>query len=385
MASLGAAHETSSSARAADRALLAKLDAEIDALQLLLRTVHTQRERVKARLDAYKYPVFTLPNEIVSEIFTRVLPVYPRCPPAVTPTLLSSVCRKWRDIALSTPTLWRAISIRIPMYPHISKLPLLETWLSRSRYCPLSISLADNWYAEASDSKMAPFVQAILPQCNRWEYLSLLVADLDVFSLIQGNMPLLRHLQIGVTPFMTHTNVGPVVLFQHAAQLQTVTLLSSLPPEITLPWARLTRLVAQNADPDMCSRILEHAPNLIYCKLQFRGSKIEWAQRHLAYLETLIIEDVIDASYRFRGLIDSLTPCPTQTSLIPGFAGAFEAFIARSGCKLEELYIIGPHDVSASEEYRKIFSSIPALEAIEVDEYYDQDDEDDNPELDFDN
>ncbi|KAJ7493172.1 hypothetical protein B0H11DRAFT_951179 [Mycena galericulata] len=392
--SLSAAHETSSSARAADRARLAKLDAEIDALEILLRTVHTQRKRVKARLDSYKYPVFTLPNEIVSEIFTRVLPVYPLCPPAISPTLLSSVCRKWRDVALSTPTLWRAISIRIPVHPHISKLPLLETWLARSQSCPLSISLADNRYAEASDSEMAPFIQAILPHCNRWEYLSLLVADPDAFSQIQGDMPLLRHLQIGVTPFMTHTvtNVDPVVLFQDAAQLQTVTLLSSLPPEITLPWAQLTRLVAQTADPDMCSRVLEHAPNLIYCKVQLRGYhwQIGWVQRHLAYLEILILEDVGSTGHQLNGLIESLTlPALRKLHvprkfLLPDSAGALEAFIARSGCKLEELYIIGPHDMSA-EDYREIFPSIPTLEMIEVNEYYDQDNDDDNPELDFDN
>ncbi|KAJ7498026.1 hypothetical protein B0H11DRAFT_1627029, partial [Mycena galericulata] len=127
---------------AADRARLAELDAEIDALKSLLRTADIQRKRVKARLDAYKYPVFTLPNEIVSEIFTRVLPVYPRCP-AVLPTLLSSVCRKWREIALSTPNLWRAICITMPMYSQIfeSKWRLLETWLARSRKSPLSISL----------------------------------------------------------------------------------------------------------------------------------------------------------------------------------------------------------------------------------------------------
>ncbi|KAJ7498019.1 hypothetical protein B0H11DRAFT_830070 [Mycena galericulata] len=375
---------------AADHARLAELDAEIDALERRLRTAHRQRKLVKARLKAYKYPVLTLPNEIVFSIFTRVLPVYPRCPPAISPTLLSSVCRKWREIALSTPTLWRAISISISMYPHInieSRLPLLEAWLARSQSRPLSISLADNWYAEASDSEMAPFIQAILPHCNRWEYLSLLVADPDAFSPIHGDMPLLRHLRIGVTPgTMTNTNLDPVVLFQQAPRLQTVTLLTSLPPEITLPWAQLTRLMAQDADPDMCSRFLEHAPNLIYCTLQLHGSRIEWAQRHLARLETLILEDVSAAGHQLRGLLESLT-LPSlrklhipRKFLLPDSVVALETFIARSGCKLEELYIISPHDDVSTEFYRKIFPSIPTLE---VKQYYDLDD-DDNPELDFD-
>ncbi|KAJ7493170.1 hypothetical protein B0H11DRAFT_951134 [Mycena galericulata] len=375
MASLGAAHETSSSARAADRARLAKLDAKIDALKSLLRAADIQWKRVKARLDAYKYPVFTLPNEIVSEIFSHVLPVYPGCPPAVSPTLLSSVCRKWREIALSTPNLWRAISITIPMDSHIfeSKWRLLETWLARSRKSPLSINLADDRHAEALDSEIAPFIQAILPHCNRWEYLSLLVADPDVFSLIQGDMPLLRHLQIGVTPSMTHSNVDPVVLFQRAPQLQTVTLLSSLPPEIILPWAQLTWLQARNADLHMCSRILEHTPNLIYCKLQFGGFNIGWGQRHLPCLETLILEEVRAAGPQSTGLIASLT-LPALRKLhvprkffLPDPVDTLAAFIARSGSNLEELYIICPYyEYVRMEDYRKIFPSIPTLKVTKT-------------------
>ncbi|KAJ7187330.1 hypothetical protein C8R46DRAFT_1059491 [Mycena filopes] len=63
--------------------------------------------------DPIPYPVLTLPNEIVSEIFIRVLPPYPECPPwkgSLSPSLLTQICRKWREIALSTPELWRAMA-----------------------------------------------------------------------------------------------------------------------------------------------------------------------------------------------------------------------------------------------------------------------------------
>ncbi|KAJ6560151.1 hypothetical protein B0H19DRAFT_945240, partial [Mycena capillaripes] len=67
---------------------------------------------VQERLNSFKYPVLTLPAEIISEIFVHFLPIYPSCPPLtgfLSPTLLTQICRKWRHIALTTPALWRAI------------------------------------------------------------------------------------------------------------------------------------------------------------------------------------------------------------------------------------------------------------------------------------
>ncbi|KAJ7470992.1 hypothetical protein FB451DRAFT_324350 [Mycena latifolia] len=113
-------------------------------------TDSTVSSRVEARarisdLDAQNiYPVLTLPTEIVSEIFTHFVPVYPACPPLVgllSPSTLGQVCRKWRQIAISTPSLWRAI--RLDLDNRINRptqLRLLDTWLERSRTSPLSIS-----------------------------------------------------------------------------------------------------------------------------------------------------------------------------------------------------------------------------------------------------
>lgn len=52
---------------AEDRARIADLEAQILDLE-------TQKAVVQERLDAYKYPVSTLPNEIISEIVVHFLP-----------------------------------------------------------------------------------------------------------------------------------------------------------------------------------------------------------------------------------------------------------------------------------------------------------------------
>ncbi|KAJ7882301.1 hypothetical protein B0H13DRAFT_1629544, partial [Mycena leptocephala] len=97
------------SALAADRARVADIEARILELERSLAALRLQKTVVQERLDSYKYPVLRLPNEIVSEIFTHFLPIYPLCPPVaglLSPTVLTHICRKWREIALTTPDLW---------------------------------------------------------------------------------------------------------------------------------------------------------------------------------------------------------------------------------------------------------------------------------------
>jgi hypothetical protein len=96
----------------ADRARVADLDAQISHLERSLSALREEKNLAQERLDSYKYPVLTLPNEIVSEIFIHSLPAYPEYPPLTglhSPTLLTHICRRWREIALGAPALWRAI------------------------------------------------------------------------------------------------------------------------------------------------------------------------------------------------------------------------------------------------------------------------------------
>ncbi|KAJ7704514.1 hypothetical protein B0H17DRAFT_1126834 [Mycena rosella] len=89
--------------RAADRARVERIEAQIQELQHALGALQQEKDLLQDRLGAYTYPVLTLPNEMVSEIFLHFLPT---CPPIISlhsPSLLGRICRKWRDIALSTP------------------------------------------------------------------------------------------------------------------------------------------------------------------------------------------------------------------------------------------------------------------------------------------
>jgi hypothetical protein len=95
------------SALAADRARITDIEAQILDLEhsLAIAELRLEKTTVQERLDSYKCPVLRLPNEIVSEIFTHFLPVYLLCPPVtglLSPIVLTHICRKWREIALTT-------------------------------------------------------------------------------------------------------------------------------------------------------------------------------------------------------------------------------------------------------------------------------------------
>ncbi|KAJ6483087.1 hypothetical protein C8R45DRAFT_787134, partial [Mycena sanguinolenta] len=88
---------------------LSDIETQMLDLARSLSALLAEQKVVQERLDSYKYPVLTLPNEMVSEIFIHCMPPYPQCPPlsgALSPTSLAHICRKWRAVALATPELW---------------------------------------------------------------------------------------------------------------------------------------------------------------------------------------------------------------------------------------------------------------------------------------
>ncbi|KAJ7641191.1 hypothetical protein FB45DRAFT_737567, partial [Roridomyces roridus] len=136
-------HPDPKAARAADRARVVVIDAKIHQLEQRIHALQTELESCQERLDTYKYPVLTLPNEIVSEIFMHFLPPYPTCPRLAglgLPTSLTHICREWREIALATPKLWQAFCT-VYTANKAEQTRVMETWLDRSGSCPLSIQM----------------------------------------------------------------------------------------------------------------------------------------------------------------------------------------------------------------------------------------------------
>ncbi|KZP28586.1 hypothetical protein FIBSPDRAFT_244371 [Athelia psychrophila] len=141
----------------------------------------------------------TLPNELLSDIFTMGAASQPldveQLPFAL---LVSSISRRWREAAISSPPLWSQLSL--------TANPRSASWcaqlfLPRSGAHPLDISinmlLEQGLFGLGSVMKIMQF---LLPHCARWRKLCIRVGDDNENFVIRSMVqyipaPLLQHFE----------------------------------------------------------------------------------------------------------------------------------------------------------------------------------------------
>ncbi|KAJ7820796.1 hypothetical protein B0H13DRAFT_2291934 [Mycena leptocephala] len=294
----------------ADRTRVTDLEAQILHLERSLSALRNEKTLVQERLDSYKYSVLTLPNEIVSEIFMHFLPAYPRFPPLtgiLSPTILTQICRKWREIALGTPALWRIMSDSAD--PPFNLLAhVFNIWLNRSRSCPLSLQL----------------------------------------GLAAPRSPI----------------VGTTAVVLDAPLLRTVALDANAASKVILPWTQLTSLALLYVSPHECVPILQQTSNLVRCKLHFffdPNSNHIGPDVTLPCLESLTLSHVDHESvtdFLETLIVPALRSLEIPEQLLDADPiKSLAVFISKSSCKLEELLIAGTVSVPLSS-YCNAFPSI---------------------------
>jgi hypothetical protein len=341
-----------------DRIRVADLEAQILDLERSISALRIEKVLVQERLDSYKYPVLTLPNEIVSEIFVHFLPVYPLCPPLtgiLSPTSLTQICRKWRDVALATPTLWRALQLTDERVPVETRCHISENWLSRSRCCSLSIHT--NEYEEWIH--VPEILSTLVPHCARWEHLKLRLLS----HFPDSPLPLLRHLDLTLEKYSDLT-------FPDMPLLRTAVLHNVANSKIGLPWSQLTSLTLRAIYPDECLSILRQTLNLVHCdvhweadvfRLDSNGARPEIT---LPCLESLTLwnpNDDLVIWHLDTFIVPALRSLRTpERFLAPGsnLIESLASFMSKSGCRLQEVCITGDRTVSG-RSFRQAFPSIP--------------------------
>ncbi|KAJ6481831.1 hypothetical protein C8R45DRAFT_313124 [Mycena sanguinolenta] len=368
----------------ADRARVAELEARILDLRHSIAELRAEKviaqERLDARvaecsiaelrtekaiaqhcLDSYKYPVLTLPDEIISEIFLHFLPSYPICPPFVgplSPISLTHICHRWRAVALATPTFWKAIEFRYSYNFECPAFPLGGAWLSRSGSCPLSIRIVG-----AATTNMPDILSAIVPHRARWEYLEFETIADSLLHLFDGPMPLLRHLDL----IMTLPSSKPFEL--HAVDLPRLRSAKvfddSVARAVTLPWAQLTSLVLWAVTPSVVVSILHQAQRLVYCVLGCKSQQFSFVGvDHLTIpcLKTLVL--IASDGFVQEFLANLSVPALHRLEFEEGTnsIGLLTAFISMS-VKLQEINVMRRRTRETIERlseinYRTAFPSI---------------------------
>ncbi|KAF8551261.1 hypothetical protein OG21DRAFT_1418332, partial [Imleria badia] len=135
---------------------------------------------VPRSLHARKYTSFArpMPVEVVANIFDFAS--HSSHDPITQSISLSHVCKQWRQISLSTPSLWTFIQLSLPL----SKSQLTRTcaWILRSRNRPLDIYMDfrdPDWdWDEASpilgSKAMESLMRFLVPHASRWHSIELL-------------------------------------------------------------------------------------------------------------------------------------------------------------------------------------------------------------------
>ncbi|KAJ7162903.1 hypothetical protein C8R46DRAFT_999281 [Mycena filopes] len=328
-----------------------------------------------------KYPVLTLPPEIVSEIFASFLPSYPEIPPQfglLSPLFLCQICRRWRAIAISTPDLWRAIPLGVSDVSSQEKLnadaqlEIADTWLARSATRPLSIRLISSIPDSHDNSHDNPvsgiLLGKILIHRHRWEYLHLVV-PFDLLALVEGSMPLLRALTIGPDAF-NYPLSNVLTPFHRAPKLRSALLTETfLVKGLTLPWAQLTRLESRCLYMYECASILEAAPELVYCQFTVCDADgiepaLPAAIVHSRLRNLLLSTHKSDPDVDLGELLGRFTLPALITLQVFEPAITMEVlrrFKLRSRCALQQLVVMGSSPSKGLHVYRKTFPSIPDI------------------------
>ncbi|KAJ7161832.1 hypothetical protein C8R43DRAFT_315123 [Mycena crocata] len=346
-------------ARERDRGRIAELATQIQDLECSIQLLQAEKDLAQKRLDSYAYPLLTLPNEILSEIFVQFLPVYPRPPPLtglLSPTLLAHICRTWRGIAHATPALWRAISLDFDTSCDEQDNKHLGSWMTRSHSYPISICI------DAEDAVPSACAATLAAHRARWEYLKLFWISKSTLPFLSKPMPLLRHLDVSF-----QEDFEPIT-----AALGDVPLLRSLRIGyysncLVLPWRQLTSLALESTYLDETILILQQTALLVHCELALflRGDeRDDQPKLELHFLQSLTL---IGNKGEPAPVLDMFILPALRTLQVPEIdLGPYPipelaSFISQSRCSLRELRITGKRFGMVPDKYRKAFPTISRI------------------------
>ncbi|KAF7305537.1 hypothetical protein HMN09_00806600 [Mycena chlorophos] len=325
--------------RNTDRSEVQRLRDQRREIRTTIRKLRDELEDISDLLEeGSKFPVNSLPTELIRMVFMRYIPVYP----AGAPLRRGGNCPS---------------TLLASMACHVLGRPTLMTlWLQRSGDLPVSIQ-ADN--EMGFDQAL---LDVILAQRERVEYLRLnATLDEDEPPVWRpGPMPLLRSIELNVG---TRLDGDPFVSSTDAPLLRAITIWEYEPTRITFspdlfPWAHIAALVLLFPPIEPCWATLQCTPNLRYLELCSPFcDRPQPGQLLLPKLDTLVfccfdlcaaddedftpvhlINNLVLPRLRVLRAADVLLRFsdPPSSSI-----QTITSLIDRSGCKLEEVCIIG--------------------------------------------
>ncbi|ESK86013.1 hypothetical protein Moror_9424 [Moniliophthora roreri MCA 2997] len=269
--------------------------AEIDRLRVSPAFLKRKRDGLKEKLSQYRSllsPAHWLPPEILGYIFSifNDLSNHEKWlqPSKTAPALVvSGTCGKWRDVALSFPSLWSSIFIRFEEQwedPEYHRLDLItRLFLERSQKSPLKLTLMFDDLLSLDDGDGAVSILKILVRhCERWHTVEFLfmaqrVIAHEVFKPIAGCLPILTNLRFSGVEDKTE---GPLDfhcdLFSDCPALISVACKLHCPFAMSwpLPWGQIRSLCIDNTYTADTVLIASFCPNIERLVIKWCGGDV---------------------------------------------------------------------------------------------------------------
>ncbi|KZP28627.1 hypothetical protein FIBSPDRAFT_245318 [Athelia psychrophila] len=209
-------------------------------------------------------PIQLIPTEILIEIFSYLKPGVRdlNTTPAQGGSLLPThVCQQWRQVALSTPTLWNHISACVDASQRNTRLMLecVEAWLTRTRDCPLSINI--RCQLTGSPDIWNALLDLLLPQSHRWRHAAIASLHKTDLSRVRNNLPLLETLDLSLL-YPEHVSTDS---FENTPMLKTVfvDVRNGYRKSGGLPWSQLTYFKAAGCTVAQAFSLLQNMHNVV--------------------------------------------------------------------------------------------------------------------------
>ncbi|KAJ7058819.1 hypothetical protein C8F01DRAFT_1232463 [Mycena amicta] len=234
--------ETHSAAHLRHR--LEEIDTETASLHAIIAELAAARRVVVEQLKRVTYPVLRLPVEITCKIFLEYTQDEAIDVASLDelngPSVLASVCRQWRAIALRQRELWTRI-----FFNGCSTLTQakerLGLCLERLGLClERAGTLAGLDLEFDDDDAQRDLLPLLLPTASQWSRLGMFVDDEEhLGDHIRGRLTRLRVLTLHVYNW---DDASPIVAFQDTPMLREVQLFGVDARVVSLPWAQLSTL-----------------------------------------------------------------------------------------------------------------------------------------------
>ncbi|KAJ7512657.1 hypothetical protein B0H11DRAFT_1842918 [Mycena galericulata] len=327
-----------------------------------------------------------LPAEIVDEIFVRCLSI-PDVPPNSwtwtsfpleqnrVPLLLSSICRTWRAIAVSSPHLWTSLILDLEVQPPDSqvtstRVALCQRWLSRSGDLPLHLYLRYNYVENTYSSDRDPLLELFRRFSSRWRTLNISLQLPDYHRLcerLEGRLQLLETLSINIVE--GGNQLQWLTVFRSAPALQNLSVVTPgwmLFRAQDLPLAQLRRF--HGVRSLFAWTVLIAAPGLEECSISLDRESERETGLWLLTFPRLRSFRLLHGERHGRYLDFFALPALETLELTLGSEDvpAFREFITRSSCALRALRLVLREGLT-TDALRRCFALTPSLTELSMD------------------